>query len=285
VADVLAQRGCQVERIPARDSGQVDQPQDGDLLGDSTTLVSVMWANNETGVVQPIGSWSDAAHAVGALFHTDAVQAIGKTDVRFRNSGADLLTLTAHKFHGPRGVGGLLLRHNVTLNPILYGGFQQGGLRPGTEDVVLVAGMHRALQVYLDEAETARDLMTRLRDRLEQGLLQRIPSAVVIGSQSERLPHTTCISFPGLDRQAMLLAADMAGLAISTGSACASGSSEPSTVLTAMGLDSTVVEGAIRFSLSRYTTTEEIDQTISIIAEFAEKFGGQKARSGGGSTS
>ncbi len=275
-ADVLAQRGCDVAQIPAGTSGQIEGPDVGDILNESTSLVSVMWANNETGVVQPIGSWCEAAHRHGALFHTDAVQAIGKTEVHFRESGADMLTLAAHKFHGPRGIGALLVKHDVVLRPILFGGFQQSGMRPGTEDVVLVAGLHRALQVYLDEGRAAREQMAALRDRLESGLLQRIPSAIVIGSLSERLPHTSCISFPGLDRQAILLAADMAGLAIATGSACASGSSEPSPVLTAMGLDPLAIEGAIRISLSRRTTVDEIDQAISIIAEIVGKIGGQK---------
>jgi len=226
-------------------------------------VVSIMAANNETGVIQPIKQAAAMCREHEVRFHCDAVQAVGKSTIDFGDLGVDSMSLTAHKFHGPRGVGGLMLRHGIELPPMLFGGFQQMASRPGTEDVALTAGMHQALTEFQQDTDRESNIC-RLRDRLQTGL-QTIHSAVVInGHGTDRMAHTLNVSFPGVNRQAFLMAADFAGLAISTGSACASGSSDPSHVIIAMGANNDVVEGSIRFSLGAFNTEQEIDTCLTI---------------------
>jgi len=199
--------------------------------------------------------------AGGTTIHTDAVQAIGKIPVHFRDLGVDALTVAPHKFHGPIGIGALVLRHGIKLQPQLVGGFQQGGLRPGTESVALAVGFHAALKLAVDELPERSERMRSLRDALEHSLRDALPTAkemVIIGEDAPRLPNTSNVSFPGLNRQALVMALDMAGVACSTGSACASGSSEPSPALVAMGLPQDVIEGSIRLSLGAFTGSEEV---------------------------
>jgi cysteine desulfurase len=198
------------------------------------------------------------AARAGTLLHTDAVQVVGKLPVHFGKIGVDAMTVTAHKFHGPPGIGALMLRHGVTVEPQLFGGFQQMGLRCGTECVALAVGFHRALQLWHEEADTRAARMAQLRVRLETALRDALPWIVVNGEHAPRLPHTSNLSFPGLDRQALLMALDMAGVCCSTGSACASGSTDPSHVLQAMGCDERVVAGSLRISLGATTTAEDV---------------------------
>ena len=228
----------------------------------SVAAVSIMAANNETGVIQPIQSAAQMCREKGIYFHTDAVQMVGKIDVNFSTLGVDALTFTAHKFHGPRGVGGLLVRNGIELTPLIYGGFQQMGTRPGTEDVALTTGLHQAL-FECQQSPERDEKIKRLRDQLETSLLTMAPGAVINGVGATRMSHTINISFPGINRQALLLAADFAGLAISTGSACASGSSDPSHVIIAMGASEEVVEGSIRISLGATTSQQEIDDSLT----------------------
>ena len=183
----------------------------------------------------------------------------GKITLKYRELGVNAMTVSAHKFHGPRGIGALVIRSGTTLHPILHGGFQQAGLRPGTEDVALAVGMHTALRIAIDEREERHQ---RLRDSLERQLLTADNQIVINGRDADRLPHTSNISFPGVDRQALLMALDMAGVACSTGSACASGSSEPSPVLVAMGAAEEVISSSFRFSLGATTTPDEIDEAV-----------------------
>lgn len=266
-AEQLVRLGFQVETIPVDKDGVCRLDALASLIQSPTTLVSLMLANNETGVLQPVAEAADLCRNRGIMFHTDAVQAVGKIPVSFRELGVDALTFTAHKFSGPRGIGGLIVRHGISLQPILFGGFQQMAIRPGTEDVALAAGMCRALELF-EEDPAGRFLKTKeLRDRLQNDLLAVFEDLVVIGGQADRMPHTLNISFRGVDRQSFLLAADLAGLAISTGSACASGSSELSPVLLAMGLEKEVVEGSIRISLGVSTTSAEIEETTRRITK------------------
>lgn len=223
-------------------------------------LISWMLANNETGVVYPVKEISIESECCGPMIHTDAVQAVGKIPVHFRELGVNAMTLAPHKFHGPLGIGALVLRHGVHLQPQLLGGFQQEGLRPGTENVALAVGFHKALEIAVCELPVRAARMQSLRDKLEQSLAAKLPEMVIVGKEAPRLPNTSCISFPGLDRQALVMALDLAGIACSTGSACASGSSEPSPVLLAMGLPMAVVEGAIRLSLGAFTTAAEVSE-------------------------
>ena len=197
--------------------------------------------------------------------HTDAAQIVGKLPVNFRELGVAALSCAAHKIHGPRGIGALLLTHDSKIEPVLWGGFHQQGLRPGTECVALAVGMHRALAIFERDQEQRRAEVARLRDRFEARLRSGWPELVVHGAEVDRLPGTTNISFPGLDRQALVMALDLAGVACSTGSACASGSSEPSPSLRAMGLPETLVESSLRFSLGATTSEPEIDAAAEIV--------------------
>jgi cysteine desulfurase len=223
-------------------------------------LASIMLASNETGVLQPIAEAAAICRRHGVLLHTDATQVVGKLPVNFTELGVDALTATAHKFHGPLGVGILLLRHGVQLAPTMHGGFQQAGLRPGTESVALAIGMLTAIELWQREADARRERMTMLRDRFERAIRTGWPAAFVIGDQSPRLPHTSNIALVGLNRQALVMALDLAGVACSSGSACASGSSEPSPTLLAMGLPEEQISASVRFSLGASTTAAEIDE-------------------------
>ena len=266
--DGAIEKGDILLYLPEDRAGGADEPQKSRMSPFVVPfLVSVMLANNETGVIQPIRELAAACHAAGVPLHTDAVQAVGKIRVNFRELGVTAMTIAAHKFHGPRGIGALIVRGGTPLEPQLFGGFQQNGLRPGTEPVALAVGMHVALKISAREQAERRERMTRLRDRFEAALLAAYPSAVIHGAAVQRLPNTTCIAFPGLDRQALVMALDVAGIACSTGSACASGSSEPSPTLVAMGLPDEIVGSSIRFSLGATTTAEMIDEAVERIAK------------------
>jgi cysteine desulfurase len=271
-AELLSRRGWQIDHVPVSRKGAVCIDEFKSLLANRPLVASVMLANNETGVIQPIRELAALARAAGVPLHTDAVQAAGKVPVHFRELGVAAMTVAAHKFHGPRGIGALILHGSVQLDPILFGGFQQQGLRPGTEPVALAVGMHAALRVFAREQAVRRERMTSLRDRLEQALVAAWPSAVIHGSAAPRLPNTTCIAFPGLDRQALVMALDMASVACSTGSACASGSSEPSPTLVAMGLSDELVGSSIRCSLGATSTSEMIDEAIDRILNVLKSF-------------
>lgn len=266
VAQYLQAIGHEIDLLPVLPSGVVDVGRLSDLLTDQTRLVSVMLGNNETGVLQPVEEIADICRRAGVPLHSDAVQVVGKLPVSFPELGVAALTISAHKFHGPRGIGALVVENGRQLDPILHGGFQQQGHRPGTESVALAVGMHKALELWQAEAAARQRRLKAARDRLQRLLMENDLGAVVLGEDAERLPHTLNISFPGLDRQALVMALDQAGVYCATGSACASGSSEPSTVLVAMGLDSDVVRGSLRISLGATTSTLEIDSAADIIS-------------------
>jgi len=256
----LERVGVQVRRLPVDHDGVVQVDRLAELLDERTRVVSVMLGNHETGVLQPIEEFARVARRRSVPMHCDGVQAVGKIHVDFRALDVDALSVSAHKLHGPVGIGGLLLRHHVAPAPMLAGGFQQQGIRPGTESVALTLGFLKALELWAEQSAEGERQLRYLRDLLEDRLRAVIPSLVINGSAAKRLPHTSNISFPGLNRQAVVLALDMAGVACSTGSACASGSSERSAVLIAMGLDEPVIEGSIRISLSRLTSAADIEQ-------------------------
>jgi cysteine desulfurase len=264
-AEALTATGVEMRRLAAGENGAVNSARLNELLDDRTQLVSVMLANNETGVVQPLAEIVGTAAAHDVPVHTDAVQAIGKIPVHFRKLGITAMSIAPHKFHGPLGIGGLLLRHDAKLQPLFHGGFQQAGLRPGTESAALAVGFYNALVMADRELAERQARMTALRENLESLLLAGAPNAIVIGASSPRLPTTTCIVFPGINRQALVMALDMAGVACSTGSACASGSSEPSATLAAMGLPQEQIESAIRLSLSALTTIAELEESAKRI--------------------
>jgi cysteine desulfurase len=275
-AEQLERRGFDVCRVRVDSAGVVDQQHFRELLTPTTRLVSIMLANNETGVLQPIELLAGLCREVGVPFHTDAVQAVGKIPVHFAQLQVTALTLTGHKFHGPRGVGALLLQRPARIDPILFGGFQQMGLRPGTEPLELAVGLHHALQVWQRDSQTRTARMSALRDRFEQLLRDAAIGVVVNGLDAKRLPHTSNVAFPRLDCQAVHMALDMAGVACSIGSACASGSTEPSAVLLAMRLPADIVESSLRFSLGAFTTRQDIDTAAERIIQAMRRL--RKAR-------
>lgn len=280
-ADWLASQGEMVRRVRALSSGVIDLQHLAELLESPTRLVSIMAANNETGVIQPLAEIARLCSAAAVPLHTDAVQVVGKLPFDFHAQPLAAATIAAHKFHGPRGIGALLLDANVSLKPIFWGGFQQDGLRPGTESVELIVGMQAALEVWHAEASERQERLTRLRDTLEGRLTSQFPDLVVVGRESQRLPHTSNVALPGIDRQAAVIALDLAGVACSTGSACASGSSEPSPVLLAMGLPEPIIDGAIRFSLGAFHTESEVvaasDRIIKIFNELRRQSESRKS--------
>lgn len=273
-AERMEADGWRVDRIRVAENGVIDLRHAEALLSEEArpALVSVMLGNNETGVVQPIAELAGLCHERGVLLHTDAVQAVGKVDVSFRDLGVSAMTFAPHKFHGPIGVGGLVVRHGVRLEPVQVGGFQQGGLRAGTESVELAVGARTALEAWAREGSKRTERIAALRDRLEESVAKIEPRMRVIGKESLRLPHVSCMALLGLDRQSLAMALDLAGVACSTGSACASGSSEPSPVLRAMGLSDELVGGAVRMSLGALTSEAEIDTAVERIGQVCQGF-------------
>jgi cysteine desulfurase len=271
----LERRGCRVERLKSDSDGIVQVAQLHQLLHEHTPFVTVMLANHETGVLQPVQEVVSRCAEVGVPVHSDASQAAGKLPIDFQALGVSTMSVAAHKFHGPVGIGALVVRHEVKLPPALFGGFQQQATRPGTEPVALVLGMHAALAAWESAAESRISRLTSLRDRFEAGLAANCPVPVGInGAGAERVPNTSNIAFVGLDRQALLMALDLAGVACSTGSACASGSSEPSPVLIAMGASDAVLASSLRFSFGETTTQEEIDEALARICATCARLAG-----------
>jgi cysteine desulfurase len=225
-------------------------------------LISIQLGNHETGVLQPIGELAALCHQAGVPLHTDAVQVVGKLPVDFRELNVAAMSITAHKFGGPLGIGALILRQNVPIEPLMFGGHQQSGLRPGTESAALAVGMATALELWHQAQEDHARRLLKLRDRFETGLRAELPDIVVHGAQAARLPQTSNIAFPGIDGQVLLMALDLAGVACSVGSACSSGSTELSPTLRAMELPNDWVASSLRFSVGATTTEAEIDEAV-----------------------
>ena len=266
-------------RLPVLPTGVVDLAAIAELRelpeANRPQLICVMFASNETGVLQPVPEVCELAKNTGIHVHTDAVQAVGKVPVNFRELGVASLSVAPHKFHGPIGIGGLLVRNGVQLNPQMFGGFQQEGLRPGTESAALAVGFQQALKLALEESTTRWEQMRSLRDEFVTLITKQLPDTVAIAEDVTRTPNTACLSFPSLNRQALVMALDQAGVACSTGSACASGSSEPSPTLLAMGLPAAVISSALRFSLSALTTAAEIAQAAERIFKTVKRLQSQ----------
>ena len=260
----LERDGYTVTYLSVNHQGQLDLDELEAALTGNTAVVSVMYANNETGVIFPIEQIGQIVKEYGAIFHVDAVQAVGKIPLDMKTSAIDLLTLSGHKIHAPKGIGALYVRKGVRFRPLLVGGHQERGRRGGTENVAGIVALGKA-------AELAQEHLPgviweqRLRDKLEQGILQKIPNTVVNGDAANRLPNTTNIGFKYIEGEAILLSLDEYGICASSGSACTSGSLEPSHVLRALGLPYSVLHGSIRFSLSRYTTEAEIDRVLEVL--------------------
>jgi cysteine desulfurase len=256
---------AKVQLVPVDGRGRLDLDAFRAALGPRTAIASAMWANNETGTIFPVRALAAAAHEVGALFHTDAVQAAGKMAIDVRAAGVDLLSLSAHKFHGPKGVGALYVRRGVKLAPLLRGGKQERARRAGTENVPGVVGLGKAAELAKGGVGANEARIRDLRDRLERGLLEAVPGCAVAGDPDHRVSNTTNIVFEYLESEAILTHLGRLGVAASSGSACASGSVEPSHVLRAMKVSHTAIHGSIRFSLSRYTDETDIARVLSVL--------------------
>jgi cysteine desulfurase len=267
----LARRGWRTTLLSVDQSGIVSPDSLERALTDDTALVSVMHANNEIGTIQPVARLARLAHERGALFHSDAVQSAGKIPVDVKALGVDLLTISAHKFYGPKGVGATWIRRGLRLLPILTGGKHERNRRAGTENVAGIAGLGVAAQQARVKMGQEAERLERLRDRLEEGILKAVPGTAVNGARQPRVPNTTNISFDRVEAESLLIALDLAGIAVSTGSACSSGTLEPSHVLKAMGFPPHRTQNSIRFSLGAANTEEQIDRVIDALPAIVEK--------------
>ena len=255
----LERRGYIFETIPVDGNGRIDLDALEAALDDNTAIVSVMYANNEIGNIYPVEEIAALAHKYGALFHTDAVQAVGKVPIDLANSQIDMLSCSGHKLHAPKGVGVLYVRRGIRFRPFIVGGHQEKARRGGTENVASVVALGRAAELAKDGMAEEVKYLAMLRDRLEAGLLERSPRIKINGDKASRLPNTSSVSFEFIEGEAILLLMNQFGICASSGSACTTGSLEPSHVLRAMGIPYTSAHGTIRFSFSRYNTVEEVD--------------------------
>ena len=258
----LSRAGWSVAEIGVDGHGHLDMDALSAAMTDDVALVTIMAANNETGVLFDINAMADMAEQRGIIFHTDAVQAVGKIPMDMARTPIDMLSLSGHKLHGPKGVGALYVRKGTPLRPRMIGGHQERGLRAGTENIAGIAGLGAACELAAKNMKHEQTVVRALRDRLEEGLLARCEHSHINGDRARRLPNTSNISFEYIEGEGILLRLDHLGIAASSGSACTSGSLEPSHVLRAMGVPFTSVHGSIRFSLSRFTTESEIDYVL-----------------------
>jgi len=267
----LARRGWRTTLVPVDQSGVVSAERVREALADDTAIVSVMHANNEIGTIQPVAEIAALARARGALVHTDAVQSAGKIPIDVKALGVDLLSLSAHKFNGPKGAGILYVRRGTRMQPILTGGKHERNRRAGTENTPAIAGMGVAARQAAQKLELEAARLSALRDRLEAGILATVPGTVVNGGGSLRVPNTTNISFDRVEAESLLIALDLEGIAVSTGSACSSGTLEPSHVLKAMGLPVHRTQNSLRFSLGLFSTEVEVDRVIDTLPRLVGK--------------
>jgi cysteine desulfurase len=261
----LEKQGVTATYLPVNREGLIDFDELRRALRPETVLITVMHANNELGTIQPLTEIGRIAAEADVYFHTDAVQSAGKIPVDVKALQLDLLSISGHKFYAPKGIGALFIKGGTRLRQILYGGHHQRGFRPGTENVAGIVGLGKAAELARLSLENDAALISRLRDRLEQGILARVPDSRVNAANAPRTPNTTNILFSGLEGEALVIALDLKGLACSTGAACSSGAVEPSHVLTAIGLPAAEARASIRFSLGRHTTESEIALALEII--------------------
>ena len=267
----LERRGYTVVKIPVDSLGRLDMDRAREMIDEETAVVSVMWANNETGNLYPVEALAELAHRAGALFHTDAVQAAGKIPFKLRDMNIDMLSVSGHKFHAPKGIGALYVRRGVRFRPFVVGGHQERGRRAGTENVPYIVGMGVAAELAMANFETENNYVRKLRDDLHNRLIAAIPSVRVNGDVEHRLPNTTNLSFEYIEGESILMHMDIHGICASSGSACTTGSLEPSHVMRAMGVPYTAAHGAIRFSFSRYNTQEDVDTVVEVLPGIIEK--------------
>lgn len=268
---LFREKGYKIAEVPVDKNGRIDMERLGEMIDDNTAIVSVMWANNETGNIYPVEKIAKIAHAKGAMFHTDAVQAAGKIPIDLKNSKIDMLSISGHKLHAPKGVGVLYVRKNARFKPFLIGGHQESGKRAGTENVASIVALGKACELSEKFMKFENTEIKELRDYLENKILNTIPKTKVNGDIKNRVPNTTNIGFDYIEGESILLLLDRAGIAASSGSACTTGSLEPSHVLRAMGVPYTSAHGSVRLSLSRFNTKEEMDYIVETLIPAIKK--------------
>ena len=267
----IAKEGGEERLLVVAPTGRVDEASFDALVRDDAAVCSVMWVNNELGTLQDIAGLAQRAKSRGVVFHTDAVQAFGKVDVDARRIPFDLASISGHKIGAPKGIGALFIRRGTPMEPLLFGGSQDRGRRPGTENVAMAVGLALAAELAIEEREAECARLEALRDRLESAILARVPDAIIHARGAPRAPHVTNVSAPGTESESMLIALDLRGVACSAGSACQSGSIDPSHVLEAIGVSREVANAAIRFSLGALTTEAAIDRAADVYATLVAK--------------
>jgi cysteine desulfurase len=266
----LAQQGYEITYVPVDAQGVVAPEAVREALTDDTILVSIMYANNEVGTLQPIAKIARLVRERGILMHTDAVQAFGKLPLRIEDLGVDLLSFSGHKLYAPKGIGGWYGRSQHVLHPLLHGGHQERGMRSGTENVAGLVALGKACAIAVRDMAQEWERQQQLQQRLEHGVQELIPDARIQGAEAARLPNTTNVAFVGVEGEALMMSLDLQGVAISTGSACSSGSLEPSHVLRAMGVSEAYLYGALRFSMGRGTTLADIEYVLEILPDIVK---------------
>ncbi|GGB94542.1 cysteine desulfurase NifS [Marinobacterium zhoushanense] len=271
LCEYLETEGYTVHKLEVDSKGRLDLDKYKSLLSDKVAVVSVMWANNESGTIFPIEEMAQMAAEKGIMFHTDAVQAVGKIPINLKESAISMLSLSGHKLHAPKGIGVLYLRRGVRYRPLLRGGHQERGRRAGTENAPAIVGLGKACEMAAEHMAFENTQVKAMRDRLEQGILAAVPHCFVTGDPDNRLPNTASIAFEYIEGEAILLLLNKAGIAASSGSACTSGSLEPSHVMRAMGIPYTAAHGTVRFSFSRYNTMDEVERVIEEVPSIVAK--------------
>jgi len=266
----LEQQGFSVTYVPVDEHGVIDPEAVRAALTEHTILVSIMHANNEIGTLQPVAEIAQLARDRGILVHTDAVQSFGKIPLSVAALGVDFLSFSGHKLYAPKGIGGWYARQPATLPPLIHGGHQERGMRSGTENVAYITALGRACAIADRDMQTEAERLQTLQQRLEHGIMKQIPTARIQGADAPRLPNTTNVAFAGAEGETLLMSLDLQGVAVSTGSACSSGSLEPSHVLQAMDLAEELLNGALRFSMGRSTTSEDIDYVLQILPDIVK---------------
>jgi len=267
----LEKEGYKIHYLKVDDKGRLDMDEYKKLLTNQVAVVSVMWANNETGTVFPVIEMAELANAADAMFHTDAVQAVGKVPMNLKDTKIDMLSVSGHKLHAPKGIGVLYLKRGTLFHPLLLGGHQERGRRAGTENTTSIIGLGKAAEMALEAMAYENTEVMRLRDKLEAAILAKVPHSFITGDASNRLPNTSNIAFEFIEGEAVLLLLNKFGIAVSSGSACTSGSLEPSHVMRAMGIPYATAQSTVRFSLSRYSTEAEVDRVIHVVPEIIEQ--------------
>ena len=271
LCEQLEKDGYTVHYLKVDKKGRLDMNEYQRLLSDNVAVVSVMWANNESGTLFPVEEMADLARSAGVMFHTDAVQAVGKLPIDLKDSNIDMLSLSGHKLHAPKGIGVLYLRRGVRFRPLLRGGHQERGRRAGTEAAASIVALGKACKMAQESMEFEKTFVKSMRDRLEQGILDKVSHCFVTGDPGNRLPNTCNIAFEYIEGEAILLLLNKMGIAASSGSACTSGSLEPSHVMRAMDIPFTAAHGSVRFSFSRYNTMEEVERVIEAVPPIVEQ--------------